>query len=83
MSGGQRVIETWLNHYPDLGLAYRLKEEFFDIWLSQTELDARKSYQEWLAKIPEHHKTQETADTINGIREQRDILIFWLGSVEY
>ena len=52
----QMIIETWLDHYPELGLAYQLKEEFFDIWLAQTEPEARMRYQNWLAKIPEHHK---------------------------
>ena len=52
----QMIIETWLDHYPELGLACQLKEEFFDIWLAQTEPEARMRYQNWLAKIPERHK---------------------------
>lgn len=51
------VIHTWLDQFPELGLAYKLKEAFFDIWESSTEAEARSRYQQWLSMIPEGHKS--------------------------
>ncbi|MDF0729118.1 ISL3 family transposase [Pseudomonas entomophila] len=50
------VIHTWLDQFPELGVAYKLKEAFFDIWESSTEAEARSRYQQWLSMIPEGHK---------------------------
>lgn len=51
------VIHTWLDQFPELGTAYKLKEAFFDIWESSTEAEARSRYQQWLGMIPEGHKS--------------------------
>ncbi len=51
------IIHTWLDQFPELGLAYRLKEAFFDIWESTTEPEARERYQQWLSMLPDSQKT--------------------------
>ncbi|CAM5392537.1 hypothetical protein SSTU70S_00877 [Stutzerimonas stutzeri] len=51
------IIHTWLDQFPELGMAYKLKEAFFDIWEATTEAEARARYQEWLNAIPEGHKS--------------------------
>lgn len=50
------VIHTWLDQFPELGMAYKLKEAFFDIWESATEPEARQRYSDWLAMMPDSQK---------------------------
>ncbi|CAM5406538.1 hypothetical protein SSTU70S_01375 [Stutzerimonas stutzeri] len=60
------IIHTWLDQFPELGMAYKLKEAFFDIWEATTEAEARARYQEWLNAIPEGHKSHwKTADYLD------------------
>lgn len=51
------VIHTWLDEFPELGVAYKLKEALFDIWESTTEQEARQRYSEWMAMVPDSQKT--------------------------
>lgn len=50
------VIHTWLDQFPELGIAYKLKEAFFDIWESITEPEAREQYKQWLEMMPASQK---------------------------
>lgn len=50
------VIQTWLDQFPDLGAAYKLKESFMDIWLHTNEVDAREAYREWLGNMVDDQK---------------------------
>lgn len=44
-------LESWVNCYYDLGLAYRLKEEFYSIWDCQSKSEAITKYELWKQQI--------------------------------
>ncbi|MBU8567820.1 transposase [Virgibacillus pantothenticus] len=47
-------MDKWTQNFPELGQAYELKVQFFDIYdINETELtnDANKFYQSWLSNI--------------------------------
>jgi len=47
-------LEVWSNQYPELGVAYELKESLFELWNSDiNKQTARKKYDEWISKIPD------------------------------
>ena len=46
------VLESWLKNFEDLGVAYQLKEQFFDIWESKSRREALERYQLWKSRIP-------------------------------
>lgn len=45
-------MDGWTKNYPLLGEAYRLKEEFYDIYAAQSHLQALGRYAEWRKSIP-------------------------------
>ena len=45
-------LDTWLKNFPDLALAYRLKEEFYEIYTAQSKEAAIKRYRKWKDQIP-------------------------------
>lgn len=45
--------ESWFGLYPQLGVAYHLKESFFDIYDAPTKEAAQELYDEWEHSIPE------------------------------
>ena len=47
------VLESWIKNFKDLGTAYQLKEQFYDIWESKNKREALERYQEWRSRIPE------------------------------
>lgn len=50
------TMETWLNAFPELNVAYQLKEGFFGIWNATDEKDARERYIKWKSEIPASQK---------------------------
>ncbi|MBN1890108.1 MAG: ISL3 family transposase [Thermoflexales bacterium] len=47
------ILDVWLDRFPALGAAYKLKEDFFDIWdTPQSSQAAIERYEEWKAGIP-------------------------------
>jgi transposase len=46
------ILNTWLGAFPLLGQAYRLKEEFCDLWALQDKQEAQEKYQKWVNTIP-------------------------------
>jgi len=46
------ILEAWINNFPLLGTAYRLKEDFFDIWKVPDRPAAVVAFREWKAAIP-------------------------------
>jgi transposase len=50
----QITLESWIRNYESLGVAYELKESFFDIWESQTRLEAIQRYKSWVMQIPDN-----------------------------
>lgn len=47
------LLDVWIANFPQLGEAYRLKEEFFDIWdTSLARAIAESRYERWSDSIP-------------------------------
>src|SRR5216110_2857560 len=46
------ILEAWTKNLPELGLAYDLKESFFDLWEAETRGQAISLYQNWQKRIP-------------------------------
>jgi transposase len=46
-------LDYWTNNFNNLGTAYRLKEDFFDIYNSPNEYIAKQKYENWLSHITE------------------------------
>ncbi len=45
-------LDGWTKNYPLLGEAYRLKEEFFNIYQASSKQQAQILYAQWLKSIP-------------------------------
>lgn len=45
-------LDGWMQNYPILGEAYKLKESFFEIYSHRNRESAHKAYQEWAKSIP-------------------------------
>lgn len=41
------LLSGWLNNYPELALAYRLKEDFFNIYQAKSKHEALLKFAEW------------------------------------
>lgn len=46
------ILDTWTKNFPQLGQAYELKEEFFNIWNETEKQAAWARYLEWKKSIP-------------------------------
>lgn len=47
------ILDTWTKNFPELGQAYELKEEFFNIWDEEADKQAAWArYTEWKKSIP-------------------------------
>ena len=49
----QIKLEVWTKNYPILGEAYRLKEEFFNIYEAKNRIDAQTQFDNWKGSIPD------------------------------
>ncbi len=63
----QLLLDGWIRNYPLLGEAYRIKEEFFDIYDASSRQQALMRYDAWSKSIPtelrEHYQPILTAWT--------------------
>ncbi|MFC4766860.1 transposase [Effusibacillus consociatus] len=48
----QLTLDVWIKNHKSLGIAYELKESFFDIWDCKTRQIAFIKYEDWKTKIP-------------------------------
>jgi transposase len=48
-----RKLSGWLNNYPELGQAYKLKEDFFRIYDAKSRHEAVVRYETWEKSIPQ------------------------------
>ncbi|AFH61569.1 transposase IS1001 [Paenibacillus mucilaginosus K02] len=46
------TLDIWTKNHPSLGIAYELKESFFDLWDSDSRQKAYLKYHDWKAKSP-------------------------------
>lgn len=49
-------LDYWTNNFKKLGLAYELKESFFEIWNYADEKQAKEAYYEWKSKVDDEVK---------------------------
>lgn len=49
---GRYNLDMWLDNEPELAIAYRLKESFYDIYDSASNEDAAKRLDDWRASVP-------------------------------
>lgn len=45
------LVASWLNNYPELGEAYRLKEDFFNIYRADSKPEALSMFADWEKSI--------------------------------
>ena len=50
-SSEKAVIERWAKDVPELATAYRLKEQFCDIWDASDDATARARYEHWKVQV--------------------------------
>ncbi len=55
-------LSCWLNNYPELGVAYKLKEDFFKIYDARSRHDAMNMYAAWEKSV-----TPEVRDAFSDI----------------
>jgi len=53
----QIMLQVWTQNFPLLGQAYKLKEQFFDIYEAESINDAYKLYQNWVKNVPKELMT--------------------------
>lgn len=46
------LLSGWTSNYPLLGMAHRLKEEFYGIWDAPDHYEALQAYKDWTRSIP-------------------------------
>lgn len=46
------LLDTWSKNFPTLGIAYQLKESFFDIWDEPDRQAAEAAYRKWVDDLP-------------------------------
>ena len=51
------TLDLWTKNHPSLGIAYELKESFFELWDIDSRQKAYLKYHEWKAKIPKELQT--------------------------
>ena len=57
------LLSGWLNNYPELALAYRLKEDFFNIYQAKSRNEALLKFAEWNKSVT-HEVRDAFADLI-------------------
>jgi transposase len=45
------LLQNWIGLYPELGVAYRLKEGFYRIYEAPSRAEAQRRYEEWVEQI--------------------------------
>lgn len=45
-------LQVWSSNFPELGSAYKAKEEFFQVYDATDRQEAEERYVEWLSKLP-------------------------------
>jgi transposase len=48
----QENLQSWFRYMPELGLAYEVKEAYFDLWDSRSSVVAKARYQRWRDQFP-------------------------------
>lgn len=68
----QIKLQVWTDKFPLLGQAYELKEQFFDIYESESIKEAYKLYQNWLSNVPKELMTyfEELIKSMNNWEEE-------------
>lgn len=68
------LLSGWLNNYPELGLAYRLKENFFKIYEAKSRHEALSRFAEWEKSVT-HEVRDAFADSIRAWRNWQPYIL--------
>lgn len=68
------LLSGWLSNYPELGLAYRIKEEFFRIYDAGSRHEALTRYEAWEKSIT-HEVRDAFADLIRAWRNWQPYIL--------
>lgn len=68
------LLSGWLNNYPELGLAYRLKEDFFKIYDAESRHNALARFAEWDKSVT-HEVRDAFADLIRAWRNWQPFIL--------
>lgn len=68
------LLSGWLNNYPELGLAYRLKEDFFKIYDAESRNNALARFTEWDKSVT-HEVRDAFADLIRAWRNWQPYIL--------
>jgi transposase len=68
------LLSGWLRNYPDLGMAYRLKEDFFEIYDAKTKEDALARFAAW-DKAVTHQVRDAFSDLIRAWRNWQPYIL--------
>lgn len=68
------LLSGWLNNYPELGLAYRLKEDFFKIYDAESRHNALARFAEWDKSVT-HEVRDAFADLIRAWRNWQPYIL--------
>jgi transposase len=77
---GRFNLQMWLDNEPEVAVAYRIKEAFYDIYDAPTKDDAGRLLDEWRQSIPANMKKgkKSFAPLLTATRNWRtEILAFW------
>ncbi len=67
-------LSGWLNNYPELGVAYKLKEDFFKIYDARSRHEALARYESWEKSIT-HEVRDAFADLIRAWRNWQPYIL--------
>ena len=67
-------LSGWLKNYPELGMAYRLKEDFFKIYDAKTKEEALERFAAWDKGVP-HHVRDAFSDLIRAWRNWQPYIL--------
>jgi transposase len=68
------LLSGWLNNYPELALAYRLKEDFFNIYQAKSRDEALLRFAEWDKSVA-HEVRDAFADLIRAWRNWQPYIL--------
>ena len=68
------LLSGWLNNYPELGIAYRLKEDFFKIYDAESRHEALSRFEQWEKAIT-HDVRDAFSDLIRAWRNWQPFIL--------
>ncbi|HPM50293.1 MAG TPA: ISL3 family transposase [Methylotenera sp.] len=76
------LVASWLNNYPELGEAYRLKEDFFNIYQANSKHEALLMFADWEKSIQPNVR-DAFADLIRAWRNWQPYILNYFEEVNF